>query len=237
MEWRVKLSGEDTDLEELSKSFNSETLKIWEDEGNYILGSSDFNGVAEADIVLKKSEEILTSINAASKVIQSLQKPIKVSGVESLNENGKSTKYIFPESVALVARMGRPTVLIDGKVEETRIYEELPNIVILARRDRDVAAVLNYLKAESTEMANLYKIYEIIRANVGGDKSMRDNGWASMSQFKSFRTTANSPHAMGYKARHGVWREQLPKNPMSLNEAESLILHLVKCWFDSKITD
>ena len=214
MEWRVNLSGEDTDLEELSKSFNSETLKIWEDEGNYILGSSDFNGVAEADIVLKKSEEILTSINAASKVIQSLQKPISISGIESLNENGKSTRYISPESVASVVRMGRPTVLIDSKAE-----------------------VLNYLKAESTEMANLYKIYEIIRANVGSDKSMRDNGWASMSQFKSFRTTANSPHAMGYKARHGVWREQLPKNPMSLNEAESLILHLVKCWFDSKITD
>ncbi len=237
MEWRVTLSGEDSDLEELSKSFNSENLKIWKDEVNYILGSSDFSGVAEADIVLKKSEEILTSINAASKVIQSLQKPIEVSGIESLNESGKSTQYIFPESAASVVGMGRPTVLIDGKVEETCIYEELPNIVILARRDRDVASVLNYLSIRNNEMANLYKIYEIIRANVGGDKSMRDNGWASMSQFKSFRTTANSPSAMGYRARHGVWSEQKPKNPMSLNEAESLILHLVKCWLNSKITD
>jgi hypothetical protein len=237
MEWRVTLSGEDSDLEELSKSFHSDNLKIWKDKDNYILSSSDFNGIAEAKIILKKSEEILAFINAGSKTIQDLQKPIDVSGVESLDENDRSTQHIFPESIPLVSKMGRSTVLIDGKVEETRIYEELPNFVLLAMQDRNVAAVLNYLNTGSTEIATLYKIYEIIRTNVGGDKSMRDNGWASMSQFKSFRTTANSPSAMGYKARHGVWSEQKLKNPMSLSEAESLILHLVKCWLNSKITD
>lgn len=235
MEWRIKLSGEDSDLEELSKSFNSERLKIWKDGGNYILSSSDFNGIAEADIVLKKSEEILTFINAGSKVIQNLQKPINLSGIESLNENAKSTQYIFPESIVSVAGVGRPTVLRDGKVEETCIYKELPNLVLLATQDKNVAEVLNYLNTGNNEIVTLYKIYEIIKGDVGGEKSIRDNGWASRNKTQLFRRTANSPDAMGDKARHGVQKCQPPKNPMSLNEAKSLILHLVKCWLDSKI--
>lgn len=237
MEWRVKLSGEDSDLEELSKSFNSEKLRIWQDEGNYILNSSDFHGIAEADIVLKKSEEILTFINAGSKVIQNLQKPINVSGIESLDENAKRTQYIFPKSIHLTTGVSRPSLLRDGKVEETCIYKELPNFVLLATQDKNVAAVLNYLSAGDNEIATLYKVYETIDSDVGGEKRIRDNGWASRNQIELFRRTANSPNAMGDKARHGVQKYQPPKNPMSLSEAKSFILHLVKCWVDSKIPD
>ena len=125
MEWRVQLSGEDSDLEELSKSFSFEKLRIWKDQENYALSSSDFNRIAEANIVLRKSEEILTSTNAGSKVIQNLQKPIKVNGIKSIDENGKSTLHIFPKSAVAAAGVGRPTVLIDGEVQETFIYEEL----------------------------------------------------------------------------------------------------------------
>lgn len=235
MEWRIKLSGEDSDLEELSKSFSSEKLKIWKDGGNYILSSSDFNGIAEADIVLKKSEEILTFINAGSKVIQNLQKPINLSGIESLNENAKSTQYIFPESIVSVGGVGRPTVLRDGKVEETCIYKELPNLVLLAMQDKDVAKVLNYLNTGSNEIVTLYNIYEVIKRDVGGKKSIRDKGWNSRNQIELFTRTAHSPDAIGDKARHGVQKGQPPKNPMSLNEAKSFILHLVKCWLYSKI--
>ena len=235
MEWRVQLSGDNSDLEELSRSFTADNLKICKEGESYVLSSSCFDEVTEAGIVLKKSEEILGFINAGSLTIQDLQKPISVSGIESLNDHGKSTQYLFPKGIALVVRMGTPAVLIEGKVEETYIYEELPNLVLLAMQDENAAKVLNYLNAGSDKIATLYKIYEIIKGDVGGKKSIRDNGWASMNQIDLFTRTANSPAAIGDKARHGVQSEQPPKNPMSSNEAKSLIIHIVKCWLHSKI--
>ena len=235
MKWRVELSGDNGDLEELSKSLNSDKLRILRESEKYFLTSSGFNGITEADIVLKKSEEILTFINAGSKVIQNLQKPINLSGIESLNENAKNTQYIFPESIVSVEGVGRPTVLRDSKVEETYIYKELPNLVLLATQDKHVAEVLNYLNTGSNEIATLYKIYEIIRCDVGGKKSIRDKGWDSRNQIELFTRTVQSPDAIGDKARHGVQKGQPPKNPMSLNQATSFILHLVKCWLYSKI--
>lgn len=235
MEWRVQLSGDNSDLEELSKSFNSDNLKICSDGETYVLSSSDYNGITEAGIVLKKSAEILSLINGGSNVIQKLAKPIQVGSVYSIDDEGKRNINLFIKDNVLITESFRPTILVNGKVRETFTFEDLPNWVLLANQNRDAADVLNYLETGSNEIATLYKVYEIIKKDVGGDKTIKDNGWASIKKIERFTRTANSPDAIGDKARHGVQKNQPPKNPMSLSEAESLIRHLVKCWLASKI--
>lgn len=238
MEWKVQLSGDTSDLEELSKSFCSDNLKIYKDGENYILTSCDFNKISEAGIVLKKTEEILGFINAGSNIIQKLAKPIRVDGVCLIDDKGKRTQYLFAKSTfaASAVLRAKATLIVNGKVQETFIFKDLPSLVILASKNRVVADVLNYLETGSNEIATLYKVYEIIANDVGGQKTIRDNGWISKNKIELFTRTANSPDAIGDKARHGVQKNQPPKTPMSLNEAKSLILNLVKCWIDSKIT-
>ncbi|MFC1938155.1 hypothetical protein ACFLWH_00625 [Chloroflexota bacterium] len=236
MDWRVQLSGDNSDLEELSKSFNSDNLKIYKDRDNYILSSSDFDGITEADIVLKKSEQILNFINGGSIVVQKLTKPMQVGSINSIGDTGERNHYIFAECAHAWVVAARPTVLINGKVQETFSYKDLPNWILLAEQNKNVADVLNHLKTGSNDITTLYKVYEIIAEDVGGEKTIGRNGWASRNKFKLFTHTANSPDAIGDKARHGVQKNQPPKTTMSLNEAKSFILHLVKCWLDSKIT-
>ena len=235
MEWRVQLSGDESDLEELSKSLNSDSTRIFKDKGSYVLCSSAFHGMMEAQVIKDKAENILSYINGCSRLIEDFQQPIIISGIQSLSENGRRNQYIFPESVAIEVRMGRPTVSVNGKVEESYTYEELSNYIPLAIQDQNVALVLYYLSTESNEIATLYKIYEIIDDDVGGERSIQNNGWTSRNQLERFRRTANSPDAIKDNARHGVQKYSPPKNPMSLDEARYLILHLVRCWLDSKI--
>jgi hypothetical protein len=236
MDWRVELSGDNSDLAELSKSFNSDNLKICKDGDNYVLSSSEFNEITEADIVLDKSKKLVSCINGGANIANKFTRPIQVGGVESIDDKGKRNQYIFPKSIALKINFGRPTILVSGKETSKYLYDDLENWVSLANRYENVAVILNYLEIGSDEMVTLYKVYEIICKDVGGEKIIRENGWASRGKIELFTRTANSPDAIGDKARHGIQKNQPPQNPMTLNEAKALIQHLVKCWLDSKIT-
>ena len=234
MEWRVQLSGDKSDLEELAKSLNSDELKIWEDNGKFILSSSDFDSLNDSQDVRDNAEIKLNYINGCSKLKQSFQQPITIDGIESLSQDGKRNIYISVPTARLVLRTYRPTVLINGIAVGSSLYEELPNMVVLAAKDRNVAQVINHLNGDD-EIATLYKIHEIIADDVGGVGIIQDNGWASRNKIERFRRTANSPDAIGDKARHGVQKNDPPENPMSLAEAKAFILNIVKCWLDSKI--
>ncbi len=234
MNWRVKLLGDDSDLAELSKSFNHEKLKIYKDGESYILCSSDFDLITKADNVLEKSEEILNFINGGSRVIQTLTKPIQVDRIELIDDKGKRNTYIFSNTASLGLVTYSPTILVNGKVEETYIFKDLPNWVLLAKQDRNAAKIFNYLETGSNDITTLYKIYEIIETDVGGKKVITENKWASSNRITLFRRTANSPDAIGAEARHGVQKDKPPQKPMSLNESKSFISQLVKCWLNSK---
>lgn len=138
MEWRVRLSGNDSDLEELSKSFDSDKLRIWRDEGNYILSSSDFAEITAAEIVLKKSLEILASINVGSKVIPNLHEPIGVSGIESLNENAKRTQHLLTKSIPLTTGVVNSSILGGDQVRHFEFQDYLIQLLTLNENFRNI---------------------------------------------------------------------------------------------------
>ncbi|MDD5509672.1 MAG: hypothetical protein PHI12_02495 [Dehalococcoidales bacterium] len=231
MEWRVQLSGDKSDLEELAKSLNSDELKIWEDDGKFILSSSDFDSLNESQDVRDNAEIKLNYINGCAKLKQSFQQPITIDGVESLSQDGKRSVYISVPPASIVVRTHNPTVLINGREEGAYIYDELGRYVLIAKKDNNVAEVFNCLKEED-DPRTLFNIFEIIRSDVGGEENIRDNGWASLNKIRLFRQTVNFA---GEKARHRGGKHPPPKNPMSLAETKTFIHNLVKCWLDSKI--
>lgn len=70
-------------------------------------------------------------------------------------------------------------------------------------------------------------------------KKPEDAGKKKMEQWtkdkiSQFTHTANSQSAIGDDARHGVDRNDPPKEPMPKSEAEALIRNLLKQWLEWK---
>ncbi|MCE8422375.1 MAG: hypothetical protein J5U17_04030 [Candidatus Methanoperedens sp.] len=76
MEWFAVIKGEIFDLEELSKSLNSPELCITKEKEEFILKSTDFNLLKDADDVRNKVNEILSLINGGASLALGMRKPL-----------------------------------------------------------------------------------------------------------------------------------------------------------------
>ena len=104
----------------------------------------------------------------------------------------------------------------------------------LAMRDSKVHRALQFFTVTPASPESLWKVYEVIRDDVGAKASVISIGWATEDQIDSFRSV-HYPSALGDKARHGVEPSRpAPRNPMSLAEAQAFITHLFEQWLASK---
>jgi len=61
---------------------------------------------------------------------------------------------------------------------------------------------------------NLFKVYEIIKEEVGGDKEIQKTGWVTKEELSLFWQTAQSWEALGDAARHADKKYKAPENTM-----------------------
>jgi len=72
-----------------------------------------------------------------------------------------------------------------------------------------------------TEPLNLFRVCEMIRADVGGEAQIVQRRFATKKQINRFTNSLDNPALIGDKARHAVRKTQPPKKPMSLPEAQA----------------
>jgi hypothetical protein len=84
------------------------------------------------------------------------------------------------------------------------------------------------------DWVNLYRIFEVIAADVGGLDAIASYGWASKASMKLFKRTACSPGAVGLDARHGTDSTPAPSKPMVISEARNLINAIIRAWLQIK---
>jgi hypothetical protein len=84
--------------------------------------------------------------------------------------------------------------------------------------------------AMRTTWVSLYLIYETIKDNVGGQRDLEAKGWITPQQMSDFRYSANHSRALTEGMRHATKIETLPKAPIPLHEAHTVIDRLAKCW-------
>ncbi|MFZ1765098.1 MAG: hypothetical protein WAT68_00280 [Candidatus Nitrotoga sp.] len=105
----------------------------------------------------------------------------------------------------------------------------------LAYTDQAVAKVLRLLSAaDAMTWVGLYRLHEVIEADVGGQHKLEKSGWGSTDDFRRFKHSANSVQVGGDKSRHGKEPQVPPKNPMTLAEAEAYGKYIVQAWLTSK---
>lgn len=104
--------------------------------------------------------------------------------------------------------------------------------IALAQREEHVARALEIIGQEDVRWTDLYHLLEVVEADVG--QLMFERGWATRAEMERFARTANSPAILGAAARHGAQRTEPPPNPMSYDDARSLIVRLVRAWLEWK---
>jgi hypothetical protein len=104
-----------------------------------------------------------------------------------------------------------------------------PACVEFAEGDIDLADALRHFGGgEIDDWFRLWKVYEIIRYNVGGEKKLvAAFSWVTQDRVASFTMSANDERVSGEEARHARGRSPKGAQPMSLGDAVEFVRHLL----------
>jgi hypothetical protein len=214
----------------------SEEHTVIEEDGSYYLKSSDFDSLGSADEVRERARAIIEMLNGAMKLYTPSFRGIYEAGVTLIEEDGRRRHYVYLEaSITLRSKVSaNPTVTTSNGARE--IAPPLTNVeswISLAKTDKAVADALHFFRDNT--WISLYKVYEIISEDVGGEEAIIRNGWATERRLNRFRQTAQSKAALGDLARHAASRFKPPSRPMTIQEAGSLLRGVILSWLSSKV--
>lgn len=236
MSWKLRITGPQHELHELSQSLCNESFAVSRDEyGQYYLACSRFDKCKTSNEVLEIAVEILGILNGATKLALGGNLGFTESGVLEQRPDGTQTFYMHVSDTIHV-RESFVLSVVDSEgnvIEEHRPADPIP-IWLQASLDNDALGKVFRLFGQQHDWVNLYKIFEVIESDVGGVNKIAENGWSTKTQVKTFKHTANSPNAVGDDARHGKEHTEPPKSPMLLSEARVLVETLVHHWLRSK---
>lgn len=102
----------------------------------------------------------------------------------------------------------------------------------ISRTEPAVRFILDAFAMKST-WVSLYLIYETIKDNVGDQRALESRGWVSVQELSDFRYAANQNRTLTEGMRHASTIQELPKQPISLIDAHTIIDRLTKSWLGS----
>lgn len=235
MKWEVRLTGDPDDLRELPQLMAGEDASVYEREGAYYLGSLRFRSLANADAVKSVATRILSSIKGVLHLQCGHTASIELAEIISVGADGRRHGVVFLEATLRARATITYTVLrADGTVEMVNPASVTNSWVALAWRDSAVEKALRLYGMEAQDWPSLYRLFEVIQEDVGGNPKIEKQGWATTRAIRRFSRSANSVAAAGDSARHGRERTAPPVDPMSLREARSFVQALLEKWLRSK---
>lgn len=232
--WLVRLKGDKFDLEDLPALLHPPELAVIEENGSYYLQSSEFESLTSADEVRKHGIALIEIINGAVKLHRGDFCNVSEDGITRVEDNGKCHRYLFAEA-GIFRMRGKATLTVTTPNGVERKIDRPTNIgtsINIAMKHEPVADTLHFFRERSWN--NLYKVYEVIRDDVGGNHTIIKKGWVSKQELSRFTQTAQSRAVLGDDARHASERCRPPAQPMSLSEAESLIRGILMNWMQTK---
>lgn len=233
--WLVRLKGAKFDLEDLPSLLRSPEHTVIEENGSYYFKSSDFDSFGSADEVRERAIAIIKMLNGAVKLHIPSFRDVSEDGVTIIEEDGRRHHYVYLRG-SITARSKISANLTVTTSNDTRQIAPLPSNVeswiCLTKTDKAVADALHFFRDGT--WVSLYKACEVIREDVGNEEAIIRNGWATKGALGRFRQTAQSKAAVGDLARHAANRFKPPSQPMSIQEAESLLRGIILSWLSSK---
>jgi len=238
MSWAVYVAGEIKLLDEIQRVIEG-TQGYGSHKGidGVYLTSDKFEELDDPDKIRKTTEKMISRINLCLKLISETRKPISVTGIGKIKPDGSREIFVgitdgIRFSASATSSITKPDGTVTGDNISTFDHGVLQKIIEIGDADLAVNEAGILLEEQKLDWSTLYKVYEIICNDVG--ESLYSKGWATKSDIKNFKHTAQSPAAIGTQSRHGIDKYSPPKNPMSMEQAKHLITSIFKNWINSK---
>ncbi len=233
MYWEARLTGPRDAIAEVARQFTAADLLIT-NEG--ILRSSTIDGADSPDTARSEADRIAVALSGICRLLIGSDEPLRVDALTQIRDDGKRNIFMRLEPAVLRITGGLISTVVtraDGNVEERRASDPAPKWLSAALTDPTIARALALRDAKSLSWTDLYRLFEVISAGVGGDNQLISNGWTSRVTIGRFKHSASSVTVAGDDARHGVETTNPPSNPMSHGEAKEFIDSLLRHWFES----
>jgi hypothetical protein len=163
----------------------------------------------------------------------------RTGGVYKKHDDGRQDATVFVQGVQARAEVG--VLGVHGRDQWGNLVKVEPKrcpallAVELALHDPAMAKVLRLLGKAEPSWVDLYRIYEVLEGDLGGQHKAQALDWISESDLKLFKRSANSVKAAGDAARHGRELAEPPLHPMTLREARSFLREMVGDWIEHKL--
>jgi hypothetical protein len=226
--WRVRLSGADADLNDLSGCLKG-TIRVGHDEIAYFLESDYLNTLPNPSAVSDAARQLLKIVSSVARVRRSVATAVKPTGVWWKSPDGNWVRNLFATDQIIV---------YDGTVRlaDPSLFEAS---VKLAFRNETVRTNLSDFLGE-WDFPRLRRVGETILLDLGGgDKKvgLRDllgRGWANEQDCTRFWESVNYGDKRSPGAHSGYNRSS-HQNVMNVIEAGEFLRGLLTKWLESKI--
>lgn len=240
-DWEVSLQGRDSDLLYLAQHFASPPTIVRRSESDeeYLLRLDEFNTCVDSTEVLELAERQLVILSGILKFIRSSPDPIRVGAVFRRRGGGRDVFVHVRDVLRIRLELGDPVVTVMDANGNVVSAPEAPapavRLAALCAADQSVAKVMRLLAApDARTWVGLYRIYEVVESDVGGQAALGQKLWGSATDQDRFKHSANSVTVAGDHARHGNERTLPPRSPMTLDDAGAYVDGLLRGWLASK---
>lgn len=231
-QWLIQLGGHKFDLLDLAERVSSADVSVIEEEGKFYLRSEALQSCTDAAQVQARAQDILSVLNGAAAIHVDGYRPVSADAVVRVDDGGERHVYKFA-SATLEAR-GRLTVKAITSSGNTAppAPSKIDVSITCAANDDTVNRVLTLCGSLPHTWRNLYIVLEVIEDDVGGEGALISKNWNS--KIKLFKQTANSYRALGSEARHGTLKYKKPAASMTLAEAKTVVISVLREWLAAK---
>jgi hypothetical protein len=231
MKWLVLLEDvKKSDFDNLSNLLrSSDEFSLIPVNSEYYLTSSHWESLTNESDVYWEATKPLQYISAVARIKFTDFPLLKPDMIYEVDEEGKRHGR-RALSATISVDSSSFSIQLEGGQDIIPILE-FESWMKLAEEDEIVKNVFRQITEFEHNWINLYKVYEIVNKDAGKKKIEQ---WITKDKISQFTHTANSQSAIGDDARHGVDKHAPPKEPMSLYEADALIMTLLQKWLQWK---
>jgi hypothetical protein len=240
--WEVQIRGLLPDLEHLATHFTSINSKVFRDErdGSYFYYSRAFKACDTSEKVFALANDDIAVLSGVLRFVRGSPEPLLTGAVHKHHADGKRDQFLHMSEL-FQNRNEFFEALITTTDAQGNIVQPLPqpprtvSIFKLTAQDTSVTKVMRLFAApDAKTWVGLFRIYEVIEADAGGQHSLQKKDWGSNTDLNRFKHSANSIEVAGDAARHGKEDKLPPSNPMTIEEAFTYVNNLIQAWLASK---
>lgn len=240
--WFLQLCGSQSDLTHLAEHLALPHLSVRVDalDGSHALYSDEFTDSPDSASVLERAVPVLAILNGILRLVKPADDLVVGGAVYRTNDNGGRDVFIHPAPAALRLETGTVSVVITDEAGNVIPSPQQPPsrtqlLGQLVGTDPAVAKVMRLIAGPDAQTwGGIYRLYEVIEVDIGGQSALVASGWASQSDTRRFKHSANSVTVAGDGARHGKETEAPPRNPMTLEEGSAFVGYLTQAWLAAK---